>query len=163
MLITLSRRAAICQSVAGVQLIGVAPLGDVSHIYIILNFVIIRFYEAKKFYSVTKRRICLSSVISYSSFCLPSLGFPMIAVVFLLSSYRAMSSSSISIALFELSKTDCSGFILFLYFFFVILISQLAFLNNTSPDLRVSSVLLFYKFRNSHLQKGTYSTTAIHN
>ena len=31
MLITLSRRAAICQSVAGVLLAGVAPLGAVSH------------------------------------------------------------------------------------------------------------------------------------
>ena len=31
MLITLSRRAAICQSVAEVQLTGVAPLGAASH------------------------------------------------------------------------------------------------------------------------------------
>ena len=31
MLITLSRRAAICQSVAEVQLTGLAPLGAVSH------------------------------------------------------------------------------------------------------------------------------------
>ena len=31
MLITLSRRAAICQSVAEVELIAVAPLGAVSH------------------------------------------------------------------------------------------------------------------------------------
>ena len=35
MLITLSRRAAICQSVAEVQLTGLAPLGAVSHRFII--------------------------------------------------------------------------------------------------------------------------------
>ena len=37
MLITLSRRAAICQSVAEVWLTGVAPLGAVSHRCIFLN------------------------------------------------------------------------------------------------------------------------------
>ena len=36
MLITLSRRTAICQSVAEVQLTGVAPLGAVSHRFIII-------------------------------------------------------------------------------------------------------------------------------
>ena len=36
MLITLSRRSAICQSVAEVQLTGVTPLGAVSHRFIFL-------------------------------------------------------------------------------------------------------------------------------
>ena len=38
MLITLSRRAAICQSVAEVKLTGMAPLGAVRHRF---NFIII--------------------------------------------------------------------------------------------------------------------------
>ena len=38
MLITLSRRAAICQSVAEVQLTGVAPLGAVSHRFNLIIF-----------------------------------------------------------------------------------------------------------------------------
>ena len=38
MLITLSRRTAICQSVAEVQLTGVAPLGAVSHRFNFLIF-----------------------------------------------------------------------------------------------------------------------------
>ena len=37
MLITLSRRTAICQSVAEVQLTGVAPLGAVSHRFNFFN------------------------------------------------------------------------------------------------------------------------------
>ena len=41
MLITLSRRTAICQSVAEVQLTGVAPLGAVSHRFNFFNLIII--------------------------------------------------------------------------------------------------------------------------
>ena len=37
MLITLSRRTAICQSVAEVLLTGVAPLGAVSHIFYLIT------------------------------------------------------------------------------------------------------------------------------
>ena len=47
MLITLSRRTVICQSVAEVQLTGVAPLGAVSHRFIFLNLyisAILQFY-----------------------------------------------------------------------------------------------------------------------
>ena len=40
MLITLSRRAAICQSVAEFQLTGVAPLGAVSHRFNLLIIII---------------------------------------------------------------------------------------------------------------------------
>ena len=41
MLITLSRRTAICQSVAEVQLTGVAPLVAVSHRFNFFNLIII--------------------------------------------------------------------------------------------------------------------------
>ena len=41
MLITLSRRAAICQSVAEVQLTGLAPLGAVSHRFFFIIIIII--------------------------------------------------------------------------------------------------------------------------
>ena len=43
MLITLSRRTAICQSVAEVQLTGVAPLGSVSHRSRIMNLPLMKF------------------------------------------------------------------------------------------------------------------------
>ena len=51
MLITLSRRAAICQSVEGVQLTGVAPLGAVSHRFnFFLSFLyLLLFMESKRF------------------------------------------------------------------------------------------------------------------
>ena len=42
MLITLSRRAAICQSVAEVQLTGVTPLGAVSHSFNLIQLLSIR-------------------------------------------------------------------------------------------------------------------------
>ena len=54
MLITLSRRTAICQSVAEVELTGVTPLRAVSHRF---NFIIIiRIYTAKSRLSIHKRQ-----------------------------------------------------------------------------------------------------------
>ena len=44
MLITLSRRTAICQSVAEVQLAGVAPLGAVSHRFNLILFYCYYYY-----------------------------------------------------------------------------------------------------------------------
>ena len=67
MLITLSRRAAICQSVAQVYLTGVAPLGAVSHRFNFLKF----FYcaniwqfnqNAEKFHTFTLHPIMIRTI-----------------------------------------------------------------------------------------------------